>query len=202
MQHTGGAFKKLNWHGSAWPPLSAFAEAETDDDLLIRGCKVTNVSNVSLSRGNMTGYMSGKKTDDQLVKMVGITVALPAAFAGSVAEDVEPFIKTCLAPTWSGGALPAVTAGDGSTFTFLGENTLLSLLRAESGVVGDDPLQEGDEITITTRAKSLFLRKVEITKQGRNLAMRDQHAVTNLYVRATGRERSEHITNEVAWAPR
>jgi hypothetical protein len=183
MQHTGGAFKKLSWHGEAWPPLAAFPDYSTEDDNMVRGCKVTKVSNVSFNKGTFSGYMSGKKTDDVLAKMVGVEVELPDSFAAGLSDDLVPFIKKFIAPDYTeGSSLDAVTLGDGKTFTFIGDTTLLSLLRADSGAVGDDPLQAGDEITITTRGKSLFLRGIELTKQNRNLAMRSQHAVQSMYV--------------------
>jgi len=165
MQHTGGVFRKVAWLGSEWPPISAFPDAQTDDDNFLKGCKVIKITNLALNKGSFTGYMSGKKTTDVQAKMTGVEVELPAMLAPGVSDDLLPFIQQFLKADYTEGQpLDAVTAGDGRTFTFVGENTMMSALRAEAGTVGDDPLQAGDEITITTRGKSLFLRSVEVSK--------------------------------------
>ena len=70
-----------------------------------------------------------------------------------------------------------VTLGDGATFTFYGDKGLLASLAAS----GNQGLKEGDEVRISTRGDSLFIRHVEVVRKGEQEGMKSQHGVTNLY---------------------
>ncbi len=144
--------------------------------MLLVGVQVKNVINVNWKRQKLSGFLSGKKTDDNVSKQIGIVCSLPEATAATFAEAVQPFIANNLSD------LTYITPGDGRTFTFFAEQSTIATLRATLGVVGDDVLQENDVLTITTRLQSLFVRSIEVTKADHNLSKSSQHAVTNLYV--------------------
>ena len=119
-----------------------------------------------------------------MYKSVGIEVTLSPAHSAAFSSFIAPFFSSYLPPgsTPDGGApVEHAAAGDGRTFTFWADADQIAKVRAASSNVVDDPLKEGDVVTIKSRGNSLFVREIEITESVRDKRLAGMHQISNMH---------------------
>lgn len=180
MQHSGGVFRDATWSG-VWPPTSSFDTTSSEESALLEGCTVVKIYNLQFKKaGGQAGYLSGKKTSDQVYKCVGVQVSLTPDFASSFATFIGPFFSAYLSSSPS-AEVEHASAGDGRTYTFYADADQIARVRAGAMNTAGDPLKEGDVVTIRTRGNSLFVRELGVTGQVRDKSVAGMHQVTNMY---------------------
>jgi hypothetical protein len=182
MQHNGGVVRQFPWPGS-WPPPSDF-EDSTAPCITLKSCKVLKIYNLGFKKvgeGAQTGFLRGKKTTDQLLRMCGVTITITdQSEVSAFNTHVEPFFAGVMkSPDYLTVSIEHASEGSGSTYTFWGSSDLATSAAAHDSSnsrIGDHPLQEGDLVTITTKGQSLFIRELTVTGAIRTKNERSIHA--------------------------
>ena len=200
MQHSGGIYREASWTG-VWPPPSSFLHSSPSESALLPGCTVVKIYNLSFKKaggGQQTGYLSGKKTADQVYKCVGVVVRLPAEVGQAFSTFIAPFFKTYYSTEDPSAVVEHASAGDGRTFTMWADADQLARVVGSSsgtaaasnnsaasagGALVGDALKEGDQVTLRTRGNSLFVKEIVCeVSSSKDKSLAGMHQVTSMYL--------------------